>query len=525
MVIDDVIVQVARLYPDKLALQGVMLSNKWTYSQLIQSYTALSYSLQNIGLLKGDRAVIICENIPEHVIFILACAKIGVIATPINSLLSANQMIELINDSDAPILFYSSTFSNLVQNKTLYRNVKHFIALDISHSDVFSQFMGENNNNITKLKTPQEVDVHENDVLYQMYTSGTTGKSKGAMISHGNVLAELTGLNYALKVGVGDNVLIATPYFHGAAVMMSILGLALGGTCIVADKLNAAALIDHLQKLHISYCFTVPGMIINMVADKSIIAATFPKLRALIYGAAPIPRYIQLEAIKLIGSKLVQIYGQTETVMAMTLLSASEHDTIEKNKFSSRIQSVGRQIFGCEVRVFDRNNHDILPGKVGEVVARGRNIMLGYHKLHEETAKTLQDGWLRTGDLATIDDDGYIYLRGRVKDLIICDGENVYPIQIEAVIDGINDVVESAVIGVPHLVDGEEVKAVVVIKKNSSLSELDIINYCKEKLGEFQCPKSVDIVSSFTRNTGGKIIKSELRESYWDKNLKLSVEV
>ncbi len=518
MIIEDVMSQVSRLYPQQLALKSVHSGEEWTYQQLIQSYKQLSVALSNAGLVKGDRAVIVSENTPGHIIFILACARIGVVATPINSLLSTAQMVEVINDSEAPILFYSDTFSGILQHESELKNTKQFIKIDKDDRGFFDSFISLHVSAVADIERKEHAVVEE-DILYQMYTSGTTGKSKGAMISHRNVLAELTGLSYALHVAPKDKVLIATPYFHGAAVMMSILALAHGGSCLIADTMTSSELIGHLYHEQVAYCFVVPGMIINMVKEPTIKQADFSALKALIYGAAPIPQYIQYEAIRYFGQKLVQIYGQTETVMAMTLLYAKEHEPLMTHKHSRRIQSVGRQIFGCEVRVFDENDNDVAPGDVGEVVARGKNIMPGYHHLPEATANTLRDGWLRTGDLATVDEDGYIYLRGRMKDLIICDGENVYPIQVEAVIDKIPGVVESAVIGVPHSVDGEQVKAVVVIEPGATVSEDDIVRHCKANMGAFQCPTSVDIVSSFPRNTGGKILKSELRQLYWQENL------
>ncbi len=515
MNLHDVLSNAVRLYPRQIALKDIHTGHEWTYEELAHTCERLAGALTALGVRKAHRVAVVAENTPEHVMLLLACARIGAVFTPVNSLLAIDQMVELINDSGASVLCYSARFSAVLDRRGALAHIEHVIPIGDGQRQPFQQLLSK----YSVIAGGAAVDPHEavapSDILYQMYTSGTTGKSKGAMVTHANVIAELSGLSYPLLPYTGDRVLIATPYFHGAAVMMTILALGHAGTCIVTEGLQPEELVRALAEQAVAFCFVVPGMIINMLRSGTPPAGGFSHLKALIYGAAPIPVHTQHEAIRFFGRKLVQIYGQTETVMSMTLLAAHEHSASPEDPDGRRFQSIGRQIFCCEVRVFDDDDKDVAPDEVGEVVVRGDNVMAGYHNMPEATASTLRDGWLRTGDLATVDARGYIYLRGRKKDLIICDGENVYPIQVEKVIDRYATVLESAVIGVPHAVDGEQVHAFVVPRPGERVTEAEIIEHCKQHLGGFQVPKSISIVASLPRNTGGKILKTELRKPFW----------
>ncbi len=518
MLIGNLFTHVAKLYPCRPALKDVYSGREWSYQVLDEYAHRFSNWLRHLGLKKGDRAVILSHNTPGHVLFLLGCARAGVVATPVNCQLSLKQIVQVVNDAQAPLVLYSPNFADVLAQSEQMPMVRYFVCIGHQSSNLFDQLLADSPT-ISCEHSVDEVDnITESDVFYQMYTSGTTGRSKGAMISHKNVIAELTGLSFALHIELGDTVLVATPYFHGAAVMMTILALAHGGVCLCADTLTSSELASALVKEKVAFSFVVPGLIITMLEEIEDKEADFSSLKALIYGAAPIPIQIQQRALQRFGQKLVQIYGQTETVMAMTLLTASEHELSSSHPHAGRLQSVGREIFGCEVKVFDDNEQEVAVGEVGEVVARGGNIMVGYYNLPKANFETLRGGWLRTGDLATVDEEGYIYLRGRKKDLIICDGENVYSCEVEDILNRHPAVLESAVIGVPHPINGEQVKAIVVPKPGMFLNEEEIIDYCHKHLGDFQCPRSVDIVSSLPRNTGGKVLKSNLRQLYWDKN-------
>ncbi len=513
MLIGDLLTHLAKLHPQQCALKDVLSGREWSYKQLNEDAYRFANWLVHLGLKKGDRAAIVSHNTPVHVLLMLGCARIGVVATPVNCLLSLEQIVKVIDDAQAALVLYTSTFAALADKSEQMPTVRHFVSMSDDSSALFAQLLAYSPADIYRRGISEADEIVGTDVLYQMYTSGTTGMPKGAMISHRNVMAELTGLSFALPINLGDPVLVSTPYFHGAAVMMSFLALAHGGVCLCSDSLISSELIRTLIKEQVAYSFVVPGMIIEMLEDPMIEQADFSNLKGLIYGAAPTPIQVQQRALECLGQKLVQIYGQTEAVMTMTLLSAAEHELSSSHPHAGRLKSVGREIFGCEVRVFDDKDRDVAVGRVGEVVARGDNVMVGYYNRPDANVETLRDGWLRTGDLATVDEDGYICLRGRKKDLIICNGENVYACEVENVINSHPAVLESAVIGIPHPVDGEQVKAIVVPKSGMSLSEAEVLDYCsREALGAFQRPKSIDIVSSLPRNTGGKVLKSALRE-------------
>jgi acyl-CoA synthetase (AMP-forming)/AMP-acid ligase II len=519
VLISDLLTHVTKLYPQQPALKDVRSGCEWNYKQLSEDAYRFADWLVHLGLKKGDRAVIVSPNTPGHILMLLGCACSGVVATPVNCLLSLEQIVKVINDAQAMLVLYAPTFAALAEadKSEQMPTVRHFVCISDDPSTLVTQLLAYSPANVYRRGVGEPDAIVETDVLYQMYTSGTTGMPKGAMISHRNVMAELTGLSFELHINLGDPVLVSTPYFHGAAVMMSFLALAHAGVCLCSDSLTSSELIRTLIKEQVAYSFVVPGMIIEMLEDTMIEQADFSNLKALIYGAAPTPIQVQQRALECFGQKLVQI-GQTEAVMTMTLLSAAEHEPSSDHPHAGRLKSVGREIFGCDVRIFDDNDEEVAVGMVGEVFVRGDTVMVGYYNNQAATAETLEGGWLHTGDFGTVDEDGYIYLNGRKKDLIICNGENVYAREVENVINSHPDVLESAVIGIPHPLDGEQVKAIVVPKSGMSLGEAEVIDYCREALGTFQCPTSVDIVSSLPRNTGGKVLKSALRKLYQPKD-------
>ena len=269
-------------------------------------------------------------------------------------------------------------------------------------------------------------------------------------------------------------------------------------------------ILDLIQRERINHAFFVPALLNVLLQHPDSAKTDFGSLRSVLYGASPIPADLLAASIETFGCKFIQAYGLTETSGAIVLLPASDHVP-----GSPRLASCGLPVFGSQVKVVDPDGRECAPGDVGEIVMRGPMIMKGYYNRPEATAESIRDGFFHSGDAGYMDQDGYLYIHDRVKDMIVSGGENVYPAEVESAIFDHEAVADVAVIGVPDDRWGETVKAVVVLKPGRSLEERSLIDFCKSRIAGFKCPSSVDFVAELPRNPTGKILKRELREPYW----------
>jgi acyl-CoA synthetase (AMP-forming)/AMP-acid ligase II len=346
-----------------------------------------------------------------------------------------------------------------------------------------------------------------------MYTSGTTGLPKGAVVTHASVDANQIQMRTSAPVFPGDHRLIVMPLYHAGAAMSMIQVIAAGASMRTMAKFEPEECVRVIAEEGVTHLSLVPAMIhamLNQVTDLD--PRRFATLRTISYGASPITEETLRRSLEVFGCGFQQAFGQTETSAALTMLDTRAHERALAGE-PHLLRSCGRALVGTELAVIDGDGKAVDAGVVGEVVARGPQMMRGYWNLPDATGETLVEGWLHTGDAGYLDDEGFLYLADRMKDLIVSGGENIYPREIEEVIARMPGVSEAAVIGVPDPRWGESVKACVVAAEH--VTENDVITWCRDHLATYKAPRSVDFVDTLPRNPSGKVLKRELRAPYW----------
>jgi len=366
---------------------------------------------------------------------------------------------------------------------------------------------------------PEEPDesVSENDIAAIYYSSGTTGKPKGAVHTQKSLAAEMLLPEQCpdLDLHADDTALCVMPFFHvggSAAHMLSVY--AVGATSIILKKFDEEAALQAIEKNKITFICLVPAMIIRLMDYAGLNKHDLHSLKTIAYTGAPMPLEAMKRAVKQFGPILAQSLGQTET-LKMTIMSKADHKLVGSAKELKRLESAGKPPRSGEIRITDKQGKDMKIGTPGEIAARSDRCMSEYWKMPEETAKTIRNGWLYTGDVGIMDEDGYIYLVDRKKDMIISGGENIYSREVEDVLYMHPAVADAAVIGIPDEKWGESVKALIVLKPGMKATEKELIDFCKERLASYKKPKTVDFYESVPKTATGKIKKAELREKYW----------
>ncbi len=488
-------------------------ARRLTYSEALATINRLAHAFISAGLQVGDRVALLAKNSIEYALLYYAASKAGVALVPLNYRLAPPEWTYLLNDAQARLLIASQPYLTLVDGfRAELETVERFLALDAARLtgwENYDQWLAD------QPDTSPERHVGEDDDVYQMYSSGTTGHPKGVALTHRAVTANIGQVMLALQNRPAERSLVISPMFHAAAVPSTFSCIAQGGCLYVVEDFNPAELVRILSEERIGYAVVVPSMIqACLVAVPDVAERRYDSLRLIYYGAAPIAEQTLRRAIQVFGCDFLQSYGLTESTQALTYLSPADHRRalIEKPEL---LLSTGRPAIGTEIRIVDESDTPLPPDVMGEIVARGPQLMQGYWNLPDETVRTLRHGWLHTGDIGSMDEEGYIYVQDRLKDMIVSGGENVYPRGVENVLYQHSAITEAAVIGVPDEHWGEAVKAVVVLRPGLTATEEEIIDFCRGKLGGFERPRSVDFIDTMPRNPSGKVLKRVLREPYW----------
>jgi len=370
-------------------------------------------------------------------------------------------------------------------------------------------------------ESPLLIDSHAPDLdacILQLYTSGTTASSKGVMLTQRGMLSFCKNAGAAFSgLGPGSTVLVAMPLYHVAGSGYALLALERGARVVLVREIEPESLLDTIEREHVTDLFLAPTIYAMLLDSAGFAERDLSGLRRLSYGASPMPLPLLRRCMSAFPGDWYQAYGMTELSGMVTLLGPEDHRSPAKPEI---LTSAGRPVPGAEVRIIDPDSGQSLPaGQTGEIQVRTSQRMLGYWQQPGATAETIEpDGWLHTGDVGFIDADGYVYVRDRLKDMIITGGENVYPIEVENVLTGHPDVVDAAVVGLPHPVWGETVTAAVVSRSGSSLHPEQVIEFCRERLAGYKCPKDVRIVDGLPRNATGKVLRRELRAAFHEKS-------
>lgn len=509
--LDEAVRRQARLRPQAVAYE--FEGRSVTYGQLAQDTSRIANGLAALGLGKGDRIAYLGKNSDVYFELLIGAARAGVVMTPVNWRLAPPEAAYVINDCAAPVLFVGPEFVGLARR--LLPELAHVRTVITTEGGApewpdFAAWRDAQSDAAPGSRPKPD------DVAIQLYTSGTTGRPKGAMLTNTNLL-------FMTQEGLGpdapswyawtpdDVALLAMPCFHIGGTQWGVNTLAFGAKGVVAREFDPDRVMDYFEQCGVTRIFMVPAAMQIVVRQPRARRADFSRLKTIFYGASPIPAALLRECIDTFGCEFVQVYGMTETTGAIVALPPEDH--VEGNP---RMRGAGKAMPGVELAVFDDRGEMLPPGRTGEIATRSAANMAGYWNLPEATAAAIRpDGWLRTGDAGYMDEDGYIYIQDRIKDMIISGGENVYPAEVESAICDHPAVAEAAVIGVPDGKWGEAVKAVVALRPGHEATAEELVAFVRQRIAGYKTPKSIDFVDALPRNPSGKILRRELRAPYW----------
>ncbi|MBS4211701.1 MULTISPECIES: class I adenylate-forming enzyme family protein [Neobacillus] len=496
MFVSEQLEEHVKLQPDKVitAYQG----REMTYGQLYQQAKNLAGYFQGKGYQKDDIIAVYLPNSDYFVICYYACQLGGFSVMPVNTKLTAPEVEYIFSHSEAKAIIYDVRYeAHLNQIGSTLEQFKDRLA--VGGEDSFLAVLADD-------KIPfQPVKIDQNDTAVVFYTSGTTGKPKGVMLSAGNVRAAAQIWSDVMEISAADRMHIVTPLFHCAAShCFTVPTIYKGGTVVIEEAFSPEQTLRTMEKEKVTIFFGVPAIYSILLNTPKMANTDLSGLRLFTYGAAPMP-YELVRTVKerYPDVKVQNLYGQTENSPGATTLK--DHYALDK------VGSVGEPLPGLEVEVVDEFGEPVPTGEVGEIVVKGPLVMKGYLKNDEATRQALKNGWLYSGDLGRFDQDGLLYIVDRKKDMINRGGENVYPVEVEEVLYQIPEILEAAVVGVPHPIYGEVPKAFVVPKEGRTLTEEDVLTYCKTKLAKYKLPVELDFLDTLPRNASGKVLKHVLR--------------
>lgn len=500
----------ASLQPDAVAF--TFEGRTTSYAQFNRHTDLVASGLLAAGLKAGDRIAYLGKNSDIYFELFMGAPKAGMVMVPVNWRLAGPEVAFIVDDAAAPILFVGPEFYDLIDGlRDRLPKVHTIIAMEGGKPGWPDYQSWRDSQTIVDLpsRSPDEVAL-------QLYTSGTTGLPKGAMLAHRNLL-EMRETN--AKAGLAwdqwnadDVSLVAMPISHIGGTGWGLIGLYNGAKNVVAREFNPNNVLDFIERDRVSKLFMVPAAMQIVLRDPRSRHVDYSRLKYILYGASPIPLELLREGIEVFKCGFVQNYGMTETCGTIVALPPEDHTP----EGSPRMRAAGKPLPGVEIRILGEDGSALPPHQVGEIAIKSSANMVGYWNLPDATAKTIDsDGWLKTGDAGYMDEDGYVYVHDRVKDMIITGGENVYPAEVENAVFGHPSIADVAVIGVPDERWGEAVKAIVVLKAGETAEPGDIIAWTRERIAAYKTPKSVDFIAALPRNASGKILRRELRDPYW----------
>jgi acyl-CoA synthetase (AMP-forming)/AMP-acid ligase II len=471
-------------------------------------------SLYDLDLKKGDRIAVLLYNCAEYCELLYGLPKGGFVIVPMNYKLVGRELKYILNNSKAIALIYEGEFADTVNEiRSELDTVQHYIligpARDTKSEDQFYEEMIHNHS-----AEEVSVSVSESDVAFILYTSGTTGFPKGAMLTHKNIFTNLCNAIFVRQIKSEDKILNVPPLYHCAAQTEMFAWSFYGGQTITLRQFDPEAVLEALRVERPNIVHLVPAMQNMVINHPRVGDYDFSFVELMLYGASSIMRSHLQKSMELFGCKFLQSAGLTEASPCLTYLLPEDHIVEGPDYLIRRLGSAGREAKLTEIRIVDPDGNECPPDIPGEEIARGDNIMKGYWKNPEETARTIRDGWLHTGDICYKDEDGYITYVDRIKEMICRGGENVYPREIEEVISSHPRVHEVAVIGVPDDRLQEEIMAVVALKEGPPIDEREIVRTCDNKLARFKKPRYVSFVDHLPKTASGKTLKRELKERY-----------
>ncbi len=500
-----------REHPDKPAL--VFEDLTLTYRELDEESSRVANALRGAGIGPGDRVAFVGKNIPEFFTFTYGAAKLNAVTVGVNWRLAPLEIAFILDDAEVEVVVFDAEFLGHLDAVELKRNPLIIVIGGDGNRPEYGDWIAGHS-----IEDPG-VQAEPDDTALQVYTSGTTGHPKGAELSHRNLGASFVALNAFNGLNADTILLHVLPMFHIGGNSAAFLGLSHGCTNIVRRQLDPADMVNAIAEHGVTNLMMVPAVLQVILSLPHVRDVDLSSVKLVQYGASPISEEILQAAMDLFGCPLLQTYGLTEASGPVTYLPPEDHDP--GGPRAHLMLSAGKPIPGTEIRIVRTDGKDAAEGEVGEIWARSYQNMKGYWKNPEATAAAFPEGrdagglgWMATGDAGTIE-GGYLFIRDRVKDMIVSGGENIYPAEIENVLMSHPSVADTAVIGIPSEKWGESPLAYIVPVPGHDPDPQDIINYCSERLARYKLPRDVKCIAEIPRNPSGKIQKVELRKPYW----------
>ena len=496
----------------------VFEGRRWTYAKVNERVNRLANALAQWGIGKGDRVGLLHVNCNQHIETYFAVAKLGAIFVPLNFRAKSDELSYMIANAEAKALFVGSRYLDIV-NTMLPQlpTVKQCILIDskdknkIYYEDLLGsassdEFMSE---------------IGDEDITILMYTAGTTGRPKGVPLRHSAFASYVLDNVDPADPDIEEKNLLTVPLYHVAGIQAMLAAIYGGRTLVLMRQFEVKEWIETIQREKATRAMLVPTMLKRVIDAPDYDQYDLSSLKVITYGAAPMPFEVINKAIKVMPwVRFINAFGQTETASTITTLGPEDHiiegtEEEREKKLKRLTSSIGRTLPDVEVKIVDEEGKTLAPLEVGEILARGPRIMTGYWRDEQKTSQVItRDGWLRTGDMGWMDEEGYIYLAGRGDDMIIRGGENISPEEVENAVQSHPKVEEASVIGVPDPEWGQEPRAIVVLKKGEVATQEEIIEHCRTRLAGFKRPRSVVFIDALPRNPMGKVLRKKLREDY-----------
>jgi long-chain acyl-CoA synthetase len=508
----DLLNKVAMRYPDREIM--VFENTRLTARQYVDRVYRLGNALLNLGLKKGDRVALLLQNSNHSAECFHAAGSAGLPFVSLNFRNAAPEHEYILNHADARAIIVGEEYLEVIQSVLPRTPLVEYVICVGGNNRTDCHSYDE----LLKNSTPEEppTELCPDDLSAIRYTSGTTGKPKGVRRSSRSDMTVLfNALIEGLFIESTDAVALTAPVTHASGSMI-LPHIVRGAKVVIMKGFDPVKLMQTIEKERITTLYMVPTMIVMLINHPDMGNYDLSSIRTIRYGASPIAPNVLEKAIGIFGNVFVQGYGLTEGSMPVTLLTKEDHIMDGSEKKLKRLKSIGREVIVANVRIMDENCNFLPPGETGEIVVQTEQNMVGYWKNPEATAETLKDGWLHTGDMGVRDEDNYIYLVDRKKDMIISGGFNIYPREVEDILYLHEAILEAAVIGVPDEKWGESVKAIVTLKEGKMVTEEELIAHCKEHLASYKKPASVDFIDELPKNANGKILKKDLRATYWE---------
>lgn len=488
---------------------------RYTWNEFDQRTNSLARGLASLGVACGDRVAVLMLNCHTYFELYYACARMGAVIVPLNIRLARAEIVFILNDSESKVLIVDKTFAPYVAGRNSFETIEHVVYQGKETPDDMHNYEALLVKGATMIESVDQ-EMEDDDLSGLYYTGGTTGRAKGVMLSHKNIVSNAINVIIAAGYTEQDVYLHHAPMFHLADTGSTFAMTMVGGRHVFLPMFQPLQVLETIQNEKVTTSLFVPAMVNAVLNHPDVDTYDLSSMRRLTYGAAPMPVELLKKGLHKWGQIFGQGYGMTETAPLLTGLAVSDHILDGTPEQVRRLASVGKEALGVEVRVVNAEGEDVKPGEIGEVIARGPNVMLGYWHMPEATAAAIVDGWMHTGDLATVDDENYIFIVDRAKDMIISGGENIYSVEVENALYTHPAVLEAAVIGIPHELWGEVVHAVVICKPGMDVSSDELLNHARTLIAGYKVPRSIEFMAEALPKSGaGKILKRNLREKYW----------